>query len=464
MKVLSRRFIVTALLTGCRAPGLEVTASLNDTTVTVVELDWSTEQPGTSWVEYGTTEEYELRTPTFAASSDHHIALYGLPPLSTVFYRAVTEVDGREHWATGELWTENIPASFPDIEVTVHEPSLLSSEPYMMGLLVGISSAIFVVNRQGQVVWYRELEPFVGPKPPVYGEIEFALDGNDLVFNQFTADLDDPDGLNAIFRVALTGDIVDVRSTPLAHHAFVQLGDGRYAYLAADVRPYQLPGATEPEDIVGDAIVIVERDGTTTPAFSTWDWSLPETVAAPGISFYSGMSDWTHANGLAWYPEDGTFLLSAGYSDAVLEIDADSGQVSRHFGSAGDVDIAAGSTSFFFQHDPHWTEDGTLLMTSAYFEGEDQGEYEDWVFIAVEYGVEGDQLDELWSYGKDQGLGSVAEGQARRLANGNTMVNWGFSGICREVTPEGEVAWELAASAGAGMVHVKPMTSFYEGR
>ncbi len=453
--------VVSGLLVGCRARGLEVAATLSETTVTVVELEWSTEAPGISWVEYGTTEARELRTPVSQASTDHGFALFGLPPLSPVYYRAVTEVDGRERSTTGEIWTQNLPASFPDIQVNVHQPQLVSSEPYMMGLLVGVASAIFVVDRQGEVVWYRELDSFMGPGSPVYGDVQFALDGNDLVFDRFTADLDDPDGLNAIFRVALTGELVDQRSTPRAHHAFAQLGQGRYAYVAADVRSYQLPDAQQPVDIAGDAIVIVEQDGAATTAFSTWDWTVPQAVSEPWISFYPGVSDWTHANSLAWYPQDGTFLLSAGYIDSVLEIDADSGQVTRQFGATGDVGIAPGSTSFFFQHDPHWTLDDTLLMTTAYLEGE--GEWEDSMFIAVEYAVEGDQLEELWSYGKDQGIDTLAEGQARRLANGNTMVNWGFTGLCREVTPQGEVAWELEAAAGAGMVRVRPMTSFYEG-
>ncbi len=49
------------------------------------------------------------------------------------------------------------------------------------------------------------------------------------------------------------------------------------------------------------------------------------------------------------------------------------------------------------------------------------------------------------------------------MANGNTMVNWGFTGICREVTPEGELAWEIQAAFGAALVRMRPVTSFYEG-
>ena len=449
------------LLAACGGRELEVSATVNETTATVIELAWSTDQPGASWVEYGPTEAMGLQTPVSDPGTEHHFALFGLPPLSPVYYRAVTTVDDDELSAAGEAWTLNLPATLPDIEVTVHEPALTSAEPYMMGLLVGVSSAIFVVNRAGDVVWYRELDGVAGPKPPVYGDVQFALDGNDLVFNRFTADLDDPEGLNTILRVSLTGQVIDERSTPRSHHAFAQVGDGRYAYVAADVRSYQLPDAMEPADIVGDAIVVVDPDGGAETVFSTWDWTLPTTVTDPDLSLYGDMADWTHANGLAWYPEDGTFLLSAGYTQAVLEVERSSGRLLRHFGHDGDVPVAPGSTDFFFQHDPTWTDDGTLLMASAYLEGE--GEREDSMFIAVEYAVEAGQLQEVWSYGKDQDIATLAEGQARRLANGNTMVNWGFTGLCREVTPAGQVVWQLEAAAGAAMVRVRPISSFYEG-
>jgi len=459
-----RSVVLAALLfPACRISPINVEATINETTATVVELSWTTTDPGISWVEYGTTEDYGMQTPpTAEASTDHHIPLYGLPPLSPVFYRVVTEIDGKQSVATGETETLGIPAEVPDLQVNINDAALTSSEPYMMGLLVGTMSAIFVLDREGNMVWYRELGSSIGEGTAVFGDVQFALDGNDIVYNRFSADIDDPNELNTIFRVALTGEIVDERAVPGHHHAFAQMGDGRYGYVAADVRDFQLPSGTKPEPVVGDAIIVVEPDGSTEEVFNTWDdWNAPVEVSEWAVPFYGNIPDWTHGNGLAYYDDDETFLLSAGYVKAVLEVDRNGGEVLRHFGLGGDVTVAPGSPDFVFQHDAHWLESGNMMMTSRYVP--DTQHPTDTVIIGVEYALDGSQLVENWSYGKDAGIDSIAEGQARRMANGNTMINWGFSGICREVTPEGEVAWEMEAGMGAAMVRVRPMTSFYEG-
>ncbi len=448
------------LLVACRGPSLEVEATVNETTVTVIELSWSTSAEGSSWVEYGTTEDYGMVTPVFDAATDHHIPLYGLPPLSDVYYRAVTEIDGQELSATGQTATLGLPSTLPDLEVTTHEPDLLSSEPYMLALLVGTSSAIMVVNRDGDVVWYRELEASVGESAPVFGDVQFALDGNDFVYNRFTAEFDDPDQLNSIIRVSLTGELIEERYTPQHHHAFAQMGDGRYAFVAADKREAEVDGETM--DVVGDAIVISEPDGSTSEVFNTWDdWDQPVSVSEWAVHFYGDIPDWTHGNGLFYYPDDDTYLLSAGYSQVVIEVDGGTGEVLRDFGRDADVEVADGSPQFYFQHDAHWTGTDTMMMTTRYVP--DQSSPQDTMIIGIEYEIVDGELHEIWSYGKDAAIESIAEGQARRMANGNAMVNWGFSGVCHEATPEGQLVWELTSSFGTAMVRTRPIASFYEG-
>lgn len=461
MTLLRPSLALILVLTACRGPELEVLATVNAATATVIELAWDTPEEGVSWVEYGTSEDLELSTPwSEKPSTAHHFALFGLPPLAQVYYRAVTEVDGRELSASGEISTLNLPSTLPDVEVTASQPGLISPEPYVMTLLMGVDSAISILDREGEVVWYRELEGFTGEQPIAYGDVRLAQGSTDLVFNQFVGDLADPSGIDKIVRVSLTGEIVDERSTPRAHHAFTQLDAGAYAYVAADVRAYQLPGEPEPMDFVGDAIVVVDQDGSAETVFSTWDWGHPVELSAHDSSLYPGLQEWTHCNDLRWYPEDQTFLLSAGYIQAVLEVDRSSGQVLRQLGPGGDVDIAPGSPTFFFQHEPHWTEDGTLLMVSRHGE---EGMEEDWSeFIGVEYQLDQGLLVERWSYGKGLGIDNLAEGMIQRLSNGNTMICWGFTGLCREVTPGGEVAWELQSAAGAGIIGASPLASFYE--
>ena len=69
----------------------------------------------------------------------------------------------------------------------------------------------------------------------------------------------------------------------------------------------------------------------------------------------------------------------------------------------------------------------------------------------LEYEVDDEQqsLREIWTYGGHRGLEVIVMGQGERLANGNTFVNWGSAGVLSEVSPEGELLWELSFSAGA---------------
>ncbi len=449
-----------ALLCACRGIALDVTAEINPDIATVVEVSWTTGQDAISWVEYGLTEDYELSTPrSETAGTEHDFALYGLPSLSTVYYRAVAEVDGKEYYAKGEIETSGLPATLPDFDIQINESAQVSSEPYVLVLLVGTASAILIIDRDGEIVWYRELQGFIGENPTGYGDAQWALDGNDLIYNQYVVALQDPNEIGNVFRVSLTGEEVEKVHTPLAHHAFAQLDDGAYAYVAADARPYTLPGDDEAITFVGDTIDVVDADGSIETIFSTWDWSAPDGIPEWTSTFYENAMEWTHSNDLRWYPEDDTFLLSVGYSDAVLEIDDTTGEVLAHYGAGGDVPIAEGSTAFSFQHDPHWTDDGTLLLISSY-EGDDgPGGIEE--TVALEYEVSGGELVEIWSYGKGELLDTVAEGQVHRLDNGNTLINWGFTGLVREVTTDNEVVWELQSLAGAGVVGARPLAGFY---
>ncbi len=178
---------ILTLVSACRGSAFSVEATVNSETRTVVELNWTTRSPGVSWVEYGPTADYGMSTPvSAAAATDHHVPLFGLPPLSPVYYRAVTELDdGGVLEAYGETETEGVPADLPDLVVNVWDPELGSTEPYMMGLLVGIESAIVVLDREGTVVWYRMLGSSTGPGAAYFGDVQTAVDGDGLVYNRF---------------------------------------------------------------------------------------------------------------------------------------------------------------------------------------------------------------------------------------------------------------------------------------
>lgn len=442
-------------LAACKRSGsdFEVQAAIHEDIVTVVELSWTTEQAGTSWVEYGIDGAYDMSTPqTDEADTEHEFLLLGLPALTEVSWRAHTEVDGEDLTTEGTITTGNLPSSLPDLEVTDYEADQVDDWKYLMGAVLGSPAYIFVIDREGNWLWYLELENTLVSSGPLYSDVMFKDGTNHLLFNQFSTDLDRTD-LAYVTEVDFSGEVIQTWDTPSSHHAFLELPDGKLAYTAGDVREWYNDTTRQTDTVVGDAIVEVSDDGTTETVFSTWDWREPAMNQGWDYSIYAQGADWTHANGLYYYPDTDTYLISLGFVDTILEVSRSDGTVTREFSRRGDVWTTEESTDFSFQHDAHWTEEDTLIMVST------QNDTDETIGIEYTLDEEAGNLEEVWSYHGD--VYSAAEGQVRRLDNGNTLMNWGFVGICREVTPEDETVWEVNLDVGATMVRVRTFSDFY---
>ncbi|MCB2198956.1 aryl-sulfate sulfotransferase [bacterium] len=96
---------------------------------------------------------------------------------------------------------------------------------------------------------------------------------------------------------------------------------------------------------------------------------------------------------------------------------------------------------FRSQHDVRRLPNGNITVY-------DNGNYHETpTSYAREYAVDEENLTAtlVWSYVHEPPIYSRATGSARRLGNGNTLINWGIGSATRltEVTPEGDIAFEL---------------------
>jgi hypothetical protein len=141
-----------------------------------------------------------------------------------------------------------------------------------------------------------------------------------------------------------------------------------------------------------------------------------------------------------------TLVLSWFNKATIVELDATSGQVLRSFGEtlADSYTFAPTDSWFYAQHFPHFVQGGTLLLTSSLDWGEETALRE------YEVDVDTNTLRQVWSWG--EGLGYIAEqvGDSVRLGDGHTLINYGTSAEVREVTPEGELVWEVYFEAAGG--------------
>ena len=303
----------------------------------------------------------------------------------------------------------------------------------LLGSLMGNHPQVFLSDREGYFAWSWDCAP--GSMVP---EIARSRDGEDILYNEFSQDRSVDTG--TIWRVNLRGEVVDSIRTMQAHHTFEELPDGTMAFLAVDVRFTETWG-----NVVGDRIVELAPDGTTRDVFSTWDWFEVKENDAFNAGFYPQGHDWTHGDSLFYDEDRDTYLLSFRNIDTVAEVDRSTGTLLQHLGGedSGYTFLPPGS-AFTYPHSVQRLTSGHLLLTAS---GEIDGSMQTW---ASEYAVDesAGTLEEIWTYGRGEGFFAYALGGARRLDNGNTLVNWGTVGLLREVTPRGEVVWEMASEMG----------------
>ncbi len=414
--------------------GLKVDVAVDAEVPTVLEVSWEAE--GDSYVEYGTTSAYGRVSPTESGAS-HRVPLYGLPPRTEVHWRAVTVGVGE---ATGVTQTGAVAGGFPTITITVDEPGR-SEEGVWFGSLFeffGHTPRVGGFDRAtGELVW-----AYAGTDGMTSVNAQFVDGTNDVYFNQFNASFSVDNG--NIRRVTLGGDVVGEWYTPLAHHMFEQLPDGKIAFQSLDTRPWTDPETGQTDDVASDSVMELDpTDGTTTEIFNVWDWLEPTWNRHwDDVSIYPGVVDWTHGNAIKYSPDTGEYLLSLGHADILMAFGRDDGQLRAMYGAEG-VPVAVDSLAFDYQHDPTWTDAGTLTMFSTNLDAHASG--------AIEYELRDGELHEIWSHDVHDGdLQAIALGQVTRLPGGNTLVAYGAEGVMREVDPEGRVVWEAVSDQGFG--------------
>lgn len=429
-----RRLPVLLLaLAGCEGDrrARDCVASVDDSVRTRLHVSWQA-PAGRSWVEFSA----EGREPLVAPATDgeaHAAVLVGAGPLEDVAWTAITD-DGERRWTcSGEISTGNGDAGLPPVELVAWEPEIASPHRFVLGTLLGPDAWVFLLDREGRYVWWQRADP-----EQTVVDVE-PVGGPEITWNTFSYDFSED--ASALRTASVLGGPSADRRTPLGHHTFEVTPDG-VAWLALDVRDWIDPATEATSRMGGDALVVGER-----VLWSAWDTFQPEPSASSDAKFYADVVDWTHGNGLTWDAERGVFLYSSFGLETVVTIDAATGEVTDSYGLHGAHWFAEGA--FHEQHDPSFTPEGTLLVSTL---DEASGTTQ-----AVEWSADADGLRPAWASG-DAGLRALWLGQATRLANGNTLVGYGSAGVVQEVTPDRRVAWEIRAGLGYGVGMVTLVT------
>jgi hypothetical protein len=395
-------------------------ASVHEDIASLIVVSWTQFSSADVYVEYRFDEEdWEATPDEMRGKGDHEQLLLGIPYETDVTWRL--SVDTGMGWEKGlehTLRTGDLPEGLPSVEVLTSQPDLwepsgrylmTSVNEYEGGWTQGTYWKV-IIDREGRVVWALATPDF---KWTIY--MRLALDGEHLMWDSATwwAFFDGGEG-SEVHRAKIDGSIVETFATPGLHHAFVDLPDGSVVW-----------GRDKGRD---EVLEKVHRDGSTEEIWSCEDFH--DSIDEPTASCWS--------NGLYWHAATDTFLFSSPNTDTMVEVDHATGETLRHFGVLNEsYAFDPPDSRFVFQHGINYTDDGRLLLSCK-----EIGEYET---LTREYEVDDETrtLHQVWSFGQGEGIYGATAGEAHRLANGNTLHNYGAHGSIREVTDAGEIVWEV---------------------
>jgi len=243
-----------------------------------------------------------------------------------------------------------------------------------------------------------------------------------------------------IQRLSWEGRVLFEHRDPEMTIDFDVLPDGSIAYLRWDETPswfaqgVQGGFPTPAQSVWTNEIVIVTPDNE-----EVWSWHMSDHISPSRLATaFAPRQDFSHANSIRYIEHNPlthtpAFLVSVRHLSTVLLIDAASGELLWE----------SPEGLYSFQHDATLLENGHLLVFDNGFARKNvSGLFSQVVEVALPNGAR------VWGYdggttltGKAQFASSIMGG-AQRLPNGNTLITLSTSGVVREVTPEGNVAWE----------------------
>jgi hypothetical protein len=427
---------------GC---GSEVRFRPSDLVPSVLVVDWTSDVPGRSFVEYGAGRDLGTRTPSDAGGTAHHVAVLGLCAGTTYRFRAVTVDDaGRRHASRVEAFP--VPRPPPQLSGIQVGGATGRDGWVLLSVMVPDQrlSWVVIVDRAGRLVWWYPADP--GLMIPT---AKPGRDGLSILFGEYNNE--DAEVVPSIVRVAVDGGSRTVTATPRAHHDFAELPDGRLAWLGLDVRT--VPYGDAGERTVAAATVEEGPEGAGPDSLEVqrvfdWfdDYPAPPSPVCPCAGrevMGLGALDWVHGNAVVYdEPNDAWFLVSRNL-DQVLHVDRRTRRILQELGGAGPAAP--------WSH-PHVTQvwDGGLVVF-------DNGNHRDPPASRIaEYAWDDRTVRQVWEYRPPDGRFSGFLGDVRKLDNGNYLASWTPQGLVTEVTPAGEVIWSLTVGPriGTGRVHL----------
>ncbi len=396
----------------------DVEVKVHQQIATLLQVSWAQSLPSQgTWLEFREVGGDWQSSPRRALSAGpaREVAL-GLHADTEVELRLLSELEVGScvQPEVHRITTGSLPTSVLEPAVIAWEPTLASPAPWLL-FSVDVDPESFydgpyytvLLDRDGRVVWYR---PSARRRTTMYAQP--GETGGYLMLEESTNYTFD--GTSQILRLTLDLERVEAMDAPGFSYAFDELPDGT---------------------LLRDQI-----------DWNTWEYGIVHQPFGGQAQEVWGCDSWEpdlswscYSNTLRWNEGTDTILWSLVSLNTVLEIDRASGEVVHQWGEhPGSAAVLPQEAMFDFQHYPNYTPDHTLL-TSNHAVGPGGPEHRAREFALLPDG----SLSLVWEYGEGVDEYAYYSGEAARLPGGNTLIAYGTGGAVREVTPHGEVAWDL---------------------
>jgi hypothetical protein len=434
----SAAYMLTPLTTG----GVAV---LTPTTNPLVYIYSAPACRGSVRVQLTSPEGTVANTPFQPCSGRNALNVYVAGMRANTSYTVQHQVVNGESTVTGPalpLTTANLPITAPQI---VAPATALDSPDILLHSI--INSNPIATDMAGNIVWYAPV-PMTLLTRLAPGGVFLAIneDGTKDPSQQTFVKFDLSGAVLAETNAARVSEqLIATGMHPVNsfHHEAIELPDGKYLVMAGSERiltDVQGPG---PVDVLGDTILVLDRNLQLVWAWDAFDHLDPhrtailgETCAYPATpacsTFYQAMqaNDWLHGNGLQLTP-DGNILYSVRHQDWLVKIDyrngAGTGAILWRMGVGGDFQINSSDTYPWFshQHDPNFLADGQTLLVF------DNGNtrivsHPSENSRAQVYHVDEQNLAVMPVINTDLGVNSSALGTAEQLPDGSYHFDAGF--------------------------------------
>ena len=390
----------------------------------IVFVDVALSAPGRVAVEYENEFAGKFRTALSETAAEHAVPVVRLRANAVYRYAVGVEKESGAfaYQARGEFETGGLPGVLATmLSETSGESSLslIVSDYYAQFINGRKEQYIVMMDALGHIVWHYA----VGENPAS----DSALQG---VRVQPNGDIMYIVRGCCVRRVTPLGDTVSEIAIPpendWPHHDFLSLEDGRLLY------PGWYPFSFDDSANGGDAETTARvdtlnlRDPATGGIERVWDPTDFWDIRDPSQRGAGG--NWLHINSL-WRTADGGYLLSLRNIDQVVSLSSDFNTVRWRLGGPhSDFDFPDPSDRFARQHAASELPNGNILLfdNQARLPAEEGGGMHSRA-LELRLDFERKTAVKAWEFSPEPRMYAELVSSARRLDNGNTLVNIGHS-------------------------------------